>query len=99
MYQTIHESGLNKFTYSLLDTWWKQLSAAVYLLERLPQESGKELMVVIRGLREARNELRDACFLFNVEEIRPVHRLIMRNRAMLRGKEILRRVIEVWPHR
>lgn len=99
LYQTIHASGLNRFTHSLLDSWWDQLSVVVYSLEGLPGESLKEMMVVVGGLRAARNELRDACFLFDVGEIHPVHRLILRNRSVIRGKEILWRVIQSWPHR
>jgi hypothetical protein len=32
-----------------------------------------------------------------VEEINPVHRLIMRNRAVLRNEKILHKVLQVWP--
>ena len=97
LHQIIHTSGLDRFTYSLIDSWWNDLSTTVYHLERLPEESLKELMEVIQGLREARNELRHARFLFEVEEINSVHRLVMRNRAVLRGKHILRQVLLVWP--
>jgi hypothetical protein len=97
VYQTLHTSGLDKFTYSLIDSLWNDLSTMVHHLERLPEDTFKELMGVIQNLREARNELRHARFLFDVEEINSVHRLLMRNRAVLRGKHILHKVLMVWP--
>src|SRR6266540_5892766 len=86
VYQTIHTSGLYKFTYSLIDALWNDLNIVVHELEHLPAETFKELMEVIEGLTEARNELRLARFLFDVQEINAVYRLIMRNRAVLRGE-------------
>jgi hypothetical protein len=97
VYQTIHTSGLDKFTFSLIDSLWNDLNAALHDLERLPEAVFKELLEVIEGLTEARNELRLARFLFDVEEINPVYRLIMRNRAVLRGEHILHKVLAVWP--
>ena len=40
----------------------------------------------------------NALFLFDVEEINPVYRLMMRNKAMLRGKRILDGVLRCWPY-
>jgi hypothetical protein len=97
MHQTIHQSGLDKFTFPLIDSLCNDLNAVVYDLDHLPEESFKELIEVIAGLSEARNDLRLARFLFEVEEIQPVYRLIMRNRAVLRGKRILHKVLKVWP--
>jgi len=97
LYQTLHTSGLGKFTYSLIDSLWNDLSTLVHQLERLPEDPFKELMGVIQNLSDARNELRDARFLFDVKEINSVHRLLLRNRAVLRGKHILRKVLMVWP--
>lgn len=99
IYQTIHMSGLNRFTFSVLNLWWADLSRVIHALERLPEEPFKEYIALIQRLNDARNELRHACFLFDVEEIQLVHRLIMRNRATLRAKEILQRVIQGWTHR
>ncbi len=96
VYQAIHTSGLDKFTFSLIDSWWNDFNAIVYELERLPEAAFEELMEVIEGLTEARNELRLARFLFNVEEINAVYRLIMRNRAVLRSEPILHRVLTLW---
>src|SRR5688572_2941709 len=81
--QTLHTSSLEKFTYSWIDSLREELNAIVHELEILPEEAFKEMIEVIDGLGEARNELRLAMFLFNVEEIHPVHRLVMRNRAVL----------------
>lgn len=97
MFQTIQPSSLGKFTYSLIDSLWDDLSAVVHHLERLPESVFKEMIEVIDGLSEARNELRLARFLFDVAEINSVHRLVMRNRAVLRGKHVLHKVLLVWP--
>lgn len=97
IYRTIHTSGLDKFTFAWIDSLWSDLAAALYELERLPEAVYKELLEVIEGLTEARNELRLARFLFDVEEINPVYRLFMRNRAVLRGEDILQKVIKAWP--
>jgi hypothetical protein len=97
VYQIIHTSGLNQFTYPLIDSWWKDLNAIVFHLEHLPEEAFNEFMAVIEGLGEARNELRHALFLFDVEEINSVHRLVMRNRAVLRGDSILQKILMIWP--
>ena len=94
IYQTLHASGLNQFTYSWVEAVWEDLTVLVYELERHP-----ELQELIERLTEARNELRLARFLFDVEEVNQVYRLIMRNRAVLRGKACLHRGIEVWPRR
>jgi len=97
VYQTIHTSGLDKFTFSLIDSLWNDLNATLRDLEFLPEAAFKGLMEVIEGLTEARNELRLARFLFSVEEINAVYRLVMRNRAVLRSEHILHRVLTVWP--
>jgi hypothetical protein len=72
---------------------WEDLSAALYELESLPETVSKDLLEVIELLTDARNELRLARFLFDVEEINPVYRLVMRNRAVLRSEHILHKVI------
>lgn len=99
VYQTIHAAGLDKFTFSWIDTLWNDLTALVYELEHLPETGLKELMEVIEALTEARNELRLARFLFDVEEINPLYRLVMRNRAVLRSEGPLHKAIKVWPIR
>jgi hypothetical protein len=99
VYQTLHMSSLGIFTYSLIDVLYNDVSATLYHLKRLPEEDFKQLMEVIEGLNGVRNELRDVRFLFDVEEINSVHRLVMRNRAVLRGEHILHKVLSVWPHR
>jgi hypothetical protein len=73
------------------------LTDVTHQLGRLPEDVFKEMMEVIEGLAEARNELRLARFLFDVEEINPVHRLIMRNRALLRGTHLLHKILLIWP--
>jgi hypothetical protein len=95
VYQTIHQFSLDKFTFSFMDSLYNDLNAVVYDLDRLPEEIFKELIEVIIRLREARNELRLARFLFDLEEINPVRRLVMRNKAVLRGKHILHKVLLV----
>jgi|GEM_PF-2294789 hypothetical protein len=97
VYETIHRSSLDKFTYSLIDSWWNDLNIVVHELNHLPDEVFKELLEVSEGLTETRNELRLARFLFDVEEINAVYRLVMRNRAVLRGKHILHKILTVWP--
>jgi hypothetical protein len=97
VYQTIHRSGLDKFTFSLIDSLWNDLNVVVHELNHLPDDVFKELMELIEGLTEARNELRLARFLFDVEEINAVYRLVMRNKAVLRGKHILHKILTVWP--
>ena len=73
------------------------MNAVVHELNYLPDEVFKEILEVSEGLTEARNELRLARFLFDVEEINAVYRLVMRNRAVLRGKHILHKILTVWP--
>jgi hypothetical protein len=97
VYQTIHVSGLGKFTFSLIDSLWNDLNAIVHDLEHLPEAAFKQLLDVIEGLTEARNELRLARFLFELPEINEVQRLVMRNKAILRGETILHKVMAVWP--
>ena len=99
VYQTLHASSLDQFSYSWVDALWQYLTTLVYDLEHSPAEVFIELLEVLERLTEARNELRLARFLFDVEEVNPVYRLLMRNRAVLRGKVCLRRGIEVWPRR
>ena len=97
VYQTLQLSGLDKFTHAMIHSLLNHLSEVIHRMEVLPDARFKELVEVIDRLGEARNELRLARFLFDVEEINPVYRLIMRNRAMLRGKRILHKTLLVWP--
>lgn len=95
----LHTSGLEKYTSMFIDSLYGESTAILYELEVQPEDTFKALMEVIDGLRAARNELRHARFLFDIQEINPVHRLVMRNRAALRGKDVLQKVIQVWPRR
>lgn len=97
VHQTIGRVRLGEFTFSLIDSLWQDLNVVVQNLERLPEEPFKELIEVILALSEARNELRLARFLFEVEGINAVYRLVMRNRAVLRSQDILLKVLMVWP--
>jgi hypothetical protein len=82
----------------LVEDCWSDLRAVHQHLERLPERTFREMIQVILSLAEACNELRDALFLFDLEEINPVYRLMIRNKAMFRGKNILDRVIMDWPY-
>jgi hypothetical protein len=97
VYTTIHQSILESFTASLLDSLWNDLHAIIYELECLPEAIFKELIEVIVNLREAHNELRMAHFLFELEEVDPIRRFVMRHKAILRGKIIINKVLLVWP--
>jgi hypothetical protein len=97
VYETLKQSSLDKFTLSFIDSSQNDLEDVIFDLERTPEDVFKELIQVIMGLSEARNELRLARFLFDVEEIHPMYRLLIRNRAVLRGKKILHKVLQVWP--
>jgi hypothetical protein len=99
VYQIIDASSLDQFTFSWIDSLWNDLTALVYDLEHLPEAGLKELMEVIEVLTDARNELRLARFLFDVEEINPLYRLVIRNRAVLRSKDPLHKAIKVWPRK
>ena len=98
IHRTLDTSSVDKFTYSFIDSSWDELDHTLHALERLPEAVFRELIQVIEGLRDARDELRLARFLFDVEEINAVHRLILRNRAVARGKAILRTILQVWPN-
>lgn len=96
-YQTIHTSGLYKFTFTFVDSLWDDLNTVLHELESLPRAAFQDLLEGIERLTEARNELRLARFLFDLEEVNPVYRLIMRNRALLRSEQILEKVIQLLP--
>ena len=97
VYQSIHTSKLSQFTFALIDSLWNDSDAVLFELTHGPSATCKELSQVIEGLTEARNELRLARFLFEVEEIQPLYRLIMRNKAVSRAEGILQRVLRAWP--
>ena len=97
VYQSLYRSNPDKFTYSFINSLGNTLNGVIHHLERLPEAAFKELIEVIDELREAHNELRLACFLFDVEEINPLYRLIMRNRAVMRGKHRMQKSLLVWP--
>jgi|SRR5215208_5395962 len=97
VYRSIYALRLDKFTHSLIDALWNNLNSVVYDLERLPEPAFKELIGVIDGLTEARNELRLGRFLFDLEEINAVHRLVMRNKAVLRCRNLLCKILQIWP--
>ena len=91
--ESLDRSSLGQFTLSRIDAFWKELNGVLSALERLPETSFQELIEVILLLREARNEMRLARFLFDVKEINPTYGLLMRNRAVLRGNGILHKVV------
>jgi hypothetical protein len=95
--QTLQTSGLQKSSFSLIESLWNHLNDVIHHLDQLPEPAFREMMEVIAGVRESRNELRLALFLFDVEEINPLHRFVMRNRALVRGKQILQKTLLVWP--
>jgi hypothetical protein len=95
--ETLDTSSLDRFTFSLIDSLWDVLNHILHELEQLPEAVFKELIEVIESLSEARNELRLARFLFELEEINALHRLILRNRAVLRGRDILHKMLLAWP--
>ena len=97
MYQTMHTSSLHEFTFPRVDALRSELQGIVHALDHLPEPAFKELIEVIIDLREARNELALAGFLFDLEELNSVHRLVLRNKAVLRSKRRLATVLEVWP--
>ena len=97
VHQTLQTSGLEKFSFSLIQSLWDHLNDVIHHLDQLPEPAFGEMMEVIDGVREARDELRLALFLFDVEEINPLHRFVMRNRAIVRGKQILQKTLLVWP--
>lgn len=99
LHEIMHTSGLERYTSVFINSLYGELTVILYELEKESDDTFKALMEVISGLREARNELRHARFLFDLQEINPVHRLVMRNRAALGGKDVLQKVILVWPHR
>ena len=97
VFQTLDQSCLDEFTHSFIDSLCNDLNGMIHELDCLPEAEFKELIEVIHRLGEARDELRLALFLFDLEEIDPLYRLLMRNRAVLRGQKILQRVLWVWP--
>jgi hypothetical protein len=99
LYDILHASGIETYTYTFIDSWYLEATVILYELEDQTESTFKALIEVIISLREARNELRHARFLFDVEEVNAVYRLILRNRAVLKSKEILLRIILGWPRR
>lgn len=99
VYQTIHTSGLYQYTLAWIEARWYAVLKILHQLEQLPEPEFIEMMEVIEGLREAGNDLRLARFLFDVEEINQVYRLIMRNRAVLRSAAMLQKTLQTWPTR
>jgi hypothetical protein len=97
VYESIHTSGLDRFTYAFIDSSCNELNDVLHDLDHLPESEFKELIKVITGLSEAQNELRLARFLFDLDEIPPLYHLIIRNRAVLRGKRIIHKVLQAWP--
>lgn len=97
VYQAIDQSGLNRFTFSFVDSLWNDLNVVAEYLDRLPEPEFRSLIEIIHGLMDTRDELRLARFLFDVEDIAATYRLVMRNRAVLRGRDRLHRVLQVWP--
>lgn len=99
VFQALHPSAWRSFTPAWLDTLWSHLNDVIHHLDRLPEDTFREMIEVIDGLGMARAELGLACFLFDVEEIDPVHRLLLRNRAVWRSENILQKVLQAWPSR
>ena len=97
VHQTLQTSGLEKFSFSLIQSLWDRLNDVFLHIDQLPEPAFVEMIEVVNGVRESRNELQLALFLFDVEEINPLHRFVMRNRAVVRGKLILQRTLQVWP--
>lgn len=97
VYQTLQSCGVEKFTHLWVNSLLNHLIDVIHHLQQLPEPIFKQMIELIEGLSKARNELRLSLFLFDLEEIDPIRRLVMRNRAVLRGKQILQKMMPVWP--
>lgn len=97
IYHSINRLSLNKLSLSFTSELCDSLDEIIQDLHHLPEERFKVLIAVIDSLSLARNELRLARFLFRTEEINPLYRLVLRNKATLRGKNILRKALTSWP--
>ena len=93
----LQTAGLEVFTVSFIASLWSKLEEVIQSLDNLPESKFRKLVEVIDGLREVRNGLQLACYLFDVEEIPPLYRLILRNRAVLRSRQKLEKILPVWP--
>jgi hypothetical protein len=94
-YQTLRTSSLFQFTLARVEGLYRDLEAALYQMEHGSAEVSPRFLKIAESLQKARNELRLALFLFDVPEIDPLYRLVMRNRALLRGEAVLCEVIKI----
>ena len=97
VHRTLQTSGLERFSFSLIQSLRDRLNDVIHHLDQLPEPAFREMIEVIDGVRESCNEMRLALFLFDLEEVNPLHRFVMRNRAVVRGKYILQKMLLVWP--
>src|SRR5690349_12728477 len=66
--QSIERSSLLEFTSSRVEELLDVLHDIIQQLDQLPDHAFRDLMQVILAMRDVRNELRLARFLFDVEE-------------------------------
>jgi hypothetical protein len=91
LYQQINNTHPGKFSLPFADGLCNELDCV--LDDLLSQAKSKELLAVIHDLTLARNEVMLTVDYLDLEGVHPLYRLVLRNKAILRLKDVLHGIL------
>jgi len=94
LYQQINNTHPGKFSLSFADSLCNELECVIDDL--LSRAKSKELLSVIHDLTIARNEVVLTIHYLDLEGVHPLYRLVLRNKAILRLKNVLHGILRNW---
>ena len=91
LYRQINNTHPGKFSLPFADGLCSELDCVIDDL--LSQVKSKELLAIIHDLTIARNEVLLTIDYLDPEEVHPLYRLVLRNKAILRLKNVLHGIL------
>jgi hypothetical protein len=97
IYKALAAAEPGMLTASFLEGLHNDLDAIIEHLTPLTDPDELESPAIIDGLIIARNKLDFALALFDIEEVDPLYRLVIRNKVVPRVRILLGDVLQCWP--
>lgn len=97
MYQTLAAAEVGMLTASFLQGLYNDLDSIIERLIPLKDPNELESPAILDGLIIARNKLDFALALFDIEDVDPLYRLVIRNKVIPKVRSLLEDVLLCWP--
>jgi len=96
IYQVVRTANPWRFNQTFISSMLEDLSSVIGGLNSLAGSNDHAFFSLVNDLKSARAELRVTHALFDVEEISPIHRLMIRNKTTLKFRELLQSALQDW---